>query len=121
MDVESFRNFCLSFDGVEEKTPFGKFAARYDSILVFYVCGHMFCMIDLEDFSYAVVKNNADRISELLETRHSCSSQRNMSAKYWIQLEYGGDIPDSEILEMVAQSYGIVKEKYTKVKTGRKI
>lgn len=42
--------------------------------------------------------------------------QRNMSAKYWIQLNFNGDIPDSEILEIVEQSYETVKAKYTKKK-----
>lgn len=114
MDIERFREYCLAFEGVTEKTPFGKFAARYDSILVFYVCGHMFCMVDMDDFTYVVVKNTPERVAGLLETRSSCQSQRNMSAKYWIQLDFGGDISDAEIREMVSQSYQIVKAKYTK-------
>lgn len=32
MDIEEFRNYCLSMDKVTEKMPFGKFARRYDSI-----------------------------------------------------------------------------------------
>lgn len=116
MDIERFREYCLSFDGVTEKTPFGKFAARFDSILVFYVCDHMFCMFDMNDFSGVTVKGNPDTIARLHETRSSCSSHRNMSAKYWIELQFNGDIPDSEILELVKQSYEIVKAKYTKNK-----
>jgi len=114
MNIEEFREYCISFDGVTEKTPFGKFAARFDSVLVFYVCGHMFCMVDLDDFHYVVVKNTPERIAELHDTRCSCQSQRNMSAKYWIQLNFGGDIAESEILEMTKQSYEIVKAKYLK-------
>lgn len=95
MDIERFREYFLSFDGVTEKTPFGKFAARFDSMLGFYVCEHMFCMVDIDGFLYAVVKNTPEKISELHETRNSVERQRNMSAKYWIQLNFGGDIPDS--------------------------
>ena len=61
MDIEQFRNYCLSFEGVTEKTPFGKFAPRFSSVLVFYVCGHMFCMTDIDDFHYAVVKNTPEK------------------------------------------------------------
>lgn len=114
MDIAQFREYCLSFEGVTEKTPFGKFAARFDSVLVFYVCDHMFCMIDMDDFTNTTVKNTPERIAELLETRSSCRSLRNMSAKYWIQLNFGGDISDADILEMVKQSYEIVKAKYTR-------
>lgn len=116
MDIECFREYCLSFDGVTEKTPFGKFATRFDSVLVFYVCDHMFCMVDMNDFHYVVVKNTPEKIAELYETRNSVESQRNMMAKYWIQLNFGGDVSDSEILELVKQSYEIVKAKYTKWK-----
>ena len=116
MDIERFREYCLSFDEVTEKTPFGKFAARFDSVLVFYVCEHMFCMVDMDDFHYVVVKNTPEKVTELHETRNSVERQRNMSAKYWIQLNFGGDIPDTEIFDLVKQSYEIVKAKYTKKK-----
>lgn len=114
MDIEEFREYCLSLGEVTEKTPFGKFAAKFDSVLVFYVCDHMFCMVDMDDFHYAVVKNTPEKIAGLHETRNSCESLRNMSAKYWIQLNFGGDIPDSEIHELIRQSYEIVKTKYIK-------
>ena len=116
MDIERFREYCLSFEGATEKTPFGKFAARFDSVLVFYVCDHMFCMVDMDNFTYAVVKNIPEKIAELHETRNYVERQRNMSAKYWIQLNFGGDVSDSEILDLVSQSYEIVKSKYTKKK-----
>lgn len=112
MDIENLREYCLSFEGVYEKTPFGKFAARFESILVFYVCDHMFCMFDMDDFTGVTVKGNPETIATLHETRTACSSHRNMSAKYWIELQPGGDISDAEILNMVAESYEIVKAKY---------
>ncbi len=42
---------------------------------------------------------------------------RNMSARHWIQLNFGSDIPDSEILEMVRESHSIVKAKYSSAKS----
>lgn len=113
MNIERFREYCLSLGKVTEKTPFGKFAARFDSMLVFYICDHIFCMVDMNSFTYAIVKNTPEKIAELHETRNSVQRLRNMSAKYWIQLNFDGDIPDSEILNLVRQSYEIVKAKYT--------
>ncbi|MCM1355108.1 MAG: MmcQ/YjbR family DNA-binding protein [Staphylococcus sp.] len=113
MDIECFREYCLSMEGVTEKTPFGKFAARFDSILVFYVCGHMFCLLDINSFTGVTVKGNPETIAELHATRSYCSSHRNMSAKYWIELQFGGDISDDEILGLVERSYQIVKAKYS--------
>lgn len=120
IDQESLREYCLSFEGVTEKTPFGKFAARYGSILVFYVCGHMFCMFDMDDFAGVTVKGDPDRIASILETRASCSSHRNMSPRYWIQLNPGGDIADAEILDMIARSYAIVRDAHTPRPRGRR-
>lgn len=117
MTIEELRDYCLSLDGVTEKTPFGKFAARYASVLVFYVCDHMFCMTDIDDFRHAVVKNTPERIAHYHETRNACESMRNMSARHWIQLNFGSDIPDSEILEMVRESHSIVKAKYSPAKS----
>lgn len=73
-------------------------------------------MVDMDDFHYAVVKNTPKKIAELHETRNSVERQRNMSAKYWIQLNFGGDIPDSEIIDLVKQSYDIVKARYSNKK-----
>ncbi len=112
MDIEQLREYCLSFNDVTEKTPFGKFAARFDSILVFYINGHMFCMLDMDNFTGVTVKGAPERVAELHATRTSCSSHRNMSRKYWIELTFGGDISDSEILEMIKDSYEIVKAKH---------
>ena len=57
MNIEDFRKYCLSLGDVTEKTPFGKFARRFDSILVFYVLDHMFCFVDMDDFSSVTVKS----------------------------------------------------------------
>ncbi len=112
MNIEELMEYCLSFEGVTQKTPFGKFAARFDSVLVFYVCDHMFCMCDMDSFTGVTVKGDPERIAELHETRAACSSHRNMNRKYWIELLFGGDISDDEIREMITRSYQIVKAKY---------
>lgn len=116
MNIEEFREYCLSLGDVTEKTPFGKFAPRFDSVLVFYVSGHMFCIVDMDNFTNAVVRNTPDKISCLYERFSSVERQRNMSAKYWIQLNFDGDILEPEILDLVRQSYEIVKAKYSKKK-----
>lgn len=112
MDIERFREHCLSLGDVTEKTPFGKFAARYDSLLVFYVCGHMFCLIDINDFSYVDVRSTPDEIAMLKQKYDSVSIPVNKAMKFWIQLDMGGDIPDDEILRLVDRAYDIIRDKY---------
>ncbi len=120
MNIESFRDYCLGLGEVEEKTPFGKFATRFDSILVFYVCSHIFCMVDMNEFNHVVVKNTPEKIADLYETRSSVERMRNMSPKFWIQINFGGDVSQSEILNLVKESYQIVKAKYTKPSTRKR-
>jgi hypothetical protein len=49
MNVEDFRNFCLSLPDSSEKMPFQAFKAA-QSILAFYVGGKIFCYFDIEKF-----------------------------------------------------------------------
>lgn len=116
MNIEEFRDYCLAMEGVTEKTPFGKFARRYDSILVFYILNHMFCFVDMDDFTYATVKSTPDEVEEIRMNHSSVSNPINQSLRHWIQLNLNGDISDREIYSLVKRSYDIVKAKYTKKK-----
>lgn len=113
MDIERFREYCLSLGEVEEKMPFGKFAARYDSILAFYVRGHMFCLTDVDDFTSVTVRSTPDELARLLETHSALSKPLNLSARYWVQVDFGGDISEACTYGLVSRSYEIVKAKYT--------
>ena len=114
MNIEQFREFCLSMEGVTEKMPFGRFAKRYDSILAFYILDHMFCFVDTDDFSSVTVRSTPEEIDEIRLNHSSVSNPLNQSLKYWIQLNLDGDIPDSDIYAYVRRAYDIVRAKYTK-------
>ena len=114
MNIEELRDYCLSMEGVTEKTPFGRFATRFDSVLVFYILDHMFCMTDMDDFTSVTVKATPEEIEALKMTRSSVGSHGNMSERHWIQLNLNGDVPDREIYGLIKKSYEIVKLKYTK-------
>lgn len=113
MNIEEFRDYCMSMESVTEKTPFGKFAPRFDSILVFYVLDHMFCLVDIDDFSSVTVKSTPDEIEEIKMRHSSVSKPMNLSDRHWIQLNLNGDIPDHEICTLVMRAYDIVKTRYT--------
>ena len=114
MDLVKFREYCLSLGDVTEKMPFGKFARRYDSILVFYVLDHMFCFVDIDDFTYVNVKSTPEEIDGLRTEYASVGNPINQSLRHWIQLVFDGDIPDTVIYDKVARAYGLIKAKYTK-------
>ena len=56
MNIEDYREFCLSLgEDIEEKLPFQKFK-NGEGVLVFYVAGHMFSFFDCNDFSVISLK-----------------------------------------------------------------
>ena len=114
MDLIHFREFCLSLAGVDEKMPFGRFARRYESTLVFYVCGHMFALCDIDDFTYVGLRSTEAEIAELFQSRASVSKPHNPAMKLWLNIEFGGDITDDEIYRLTRRAYEIIKAKYTR-------
>ena len=65
MNIEDYREYCLSLgEDVEEKLPFTAFH-HASGVLVFYVHGHMFSFFDCDDFSIVTLKCQPERIEEL--------------------------------------------------------
>lgn len=116
MNIEDFRSYCLSLGEVEEKMPFGKFARRYDTTLVFYVCGHMFAMCDVDDFSWVNVRSSAEEITEIIERYPSVTRPINPALKLWIGVPVNNSISDDIVRKYVRRSYEIILLKYTKGK-----
>lgn len=115
MNVEQLRDYCLSLGDVEEKIPFGKFARGYDSTLVFYVMGHIFCMFDLDDFTWVAVRSTADEIAEL-SLNHTAILPGRKNMPLWLKAGLGGDIPDYMIFDLVRRAHDIIKDKYSSKK-----
>lgn len=103
MNIEDFGEYCLSMDGVTEKAPFGKFAKCYDSIWVFYILGHMFCFVDMDDFKCVTVKSTSDEIEEIRMNYSSGSNPLNRSLRHWIQPNLNGDVSNRDIYAFVSR------------------
>ena len=113
MNIEDYRDYCLSLGAdVEEKLPFTAF--HYASgVLVFYVCGHMFSFFDCDNYGVITLKCQTERIEELKVEHSSIGRPFNMSAKHWIGID-AATAPDDLLRELTRNSYEIVKAKYKK-------
>jgi len=112
MNIEEYREFCLSLSEVEEKLPFAKMPGG-DSLLVFYVSGHTFCYCDLNELN-VVVKCQTEHITELLDTADGVEPPDNhFNPKYWVGINLR-TINTELLKELTQNSYEIVKEKYSK-------
>ena len=110
MNVEEFREFCLSLPGSSEKMPFQAFRAA-QSILAFYVKDKIFCFFDIDRFNACTVKCDPDRIDELKARYMAVGAPYNMSPKHWISIRFNDDMTDDEIKQWVKKSYNIVSHK----------
>ena len=66
MNVEEFREYCLSFKGVHEKMPFPNVTDPYSrNVLCFYIGDKWFCFVNIEVFDFCCIKCQPDKIGEL--------------------------------------------------------
>lgn len=106
MDIEEFRDYCLSFAGVHDAFPFGKATSEYDrNLLVFYVGDKWFCFVNAVVFDFCNVKCVPDKIRALQERYEGITPGYHMDKKYWISVHFDRDVPDAVIRELVRRSY----------------
>jgi len=104
MNIEEFREFCLSLPGRSEKMPFQAFRAA-QSILAFYVGGKIFCFFDIDRFDACTVKCDPDRADELKARYAAVGAPYNMSPKHWISIRFNDDMPDEKVEALVKLSF----------------
>ena len=102
MDIESFREYCLSFKGVTEKFPFD------ESTLVFYVQGKMFCLTDVDAFDFINVKCDPEKAVALRERYPAVLPGYHMSKKHWNSLAMDGSLPVPLVKQWIRDSYDLV-------------
>jgi predicted DNA-binding protein (MmcQ/YjbR family) len=111
MNLESFREYCLSKPGATENTPFG------EDVLVFKVGGKMFALASLDEFPAAAnLKCDPDLALELRDRYEQVRPGYHMNKKHWNTVEIDSGIPDAELRKMIDYSYELVLRTLPKVK-----
>lgn len=109
MNIEAFREYCLSKKGVTEEFPFD------ESTLVFKVMGKMFALTGLDRMPFSVnLKCDPDRAIELREYHSEITPGYHMSKKHWNTVNFSGSLPTNIILELINHSYDLVVSGLTK-------
>ncbi len=109
MDIETFREYCLSKKGVEESFPFDEVT------LVFKVMGKMFALTGLDrEVPTANLKADPDWSIELREQHTQIYGGYHMNKKHWNTVELENGLEDRLIVEMIDHSYDLVVSKLTK-------
>ncbi|MDO4780301.1 MAG: MmcQ/YjbR family DNA-binding protein [Bacteroides sp.] len=110
MNIEEFRDYCLSFKGAKECLPFD------DKTLVFTVMDKMFCLTDIDSFDMINVKCDPDEAIMLREQYPEVIPGYHMNKKHWNSILTNGEITDAQYKEWIKNSYDIVVSKLPKKK-----
>jgi predicted DNA-binding protein (MmcQ/YjbR family) len=109
MNIESFRDYCLSLTGAHDNLPFQKANTEYDrNILVFSVIDKWFCFVNVDNFDFCNLKCNPEESLMLQEQYKGITHGYHMNKKHWISVYFNSDIPDVKIKELVDKSYNLV-------------
>lgn len=108
MNIEAYRNYCLSKKGVTEELPFD------DTTLVYKVKGKMFALTNLDHFKSINVKCDSIVASQLRETYPGVTPGYHMNKQHWNTITTNGSIPDRLLYKWIDDSYTLVVARLSK-------
>lgn len=108
MNIEDFRNYCLSFKGATEDLPFD------ETTLVFKVMGKMFALVDIDDYDFVNLKCKPVDCEKLRDEYEGISPGYHMNKKHWVSVKTNGSVNDTLMKELVASSYNLIVASLTK-------
>lgn len=111
MNIEEFREYCLSIKGATECFPYN------DIVLVFKVMGKVFaeiCIYPKDGRFYADMKCNPERSVELREKYEGIGRGIYTTTLMWNGVYLESDVPDSLIRELIRHSADEVIKKLPK-------
>lgn len=113
MNIEEFRNFCISKKGVTEHFPFDEVT------LVFKVMHKMFALSSLNKWEKGEasinLKCDPEWAKELRANYQGISPGFYMSKKHWNTVSINiSDVPDNLVIDLINHSYNLVVKGLTK-------
>jgi predicted DNA-binding protein (MmcQ/YjbR family) len=109
MNIEQFRNYCLSKKYVTESFPFDEVT------LVFKVANKMFALSGLEHHPSTVnLKCDPEKAIELRAQYSDVIEGFHMSKKHWNTIIIEGNLSNKLIEELIDHSYNLVVNGLTK-------
>ena len=109
MDIDTFRNYCLSKKGVSESLPFD------ENVLVFKVLSKVFALTNLAQKPMAVnLKCDPEKSIDLRELHPEITPGYHMNKKHWNTVLFESNLPSTLLYQLIDHSYELVVAKMTK-------
>jgi len=108
MNIEEYRDFCLSKPGVTESLPFDK------KTLVFKVMGKMFALTGMDQFESINLKCNPESAIQLREQYEAVMPGYHMNKQHWNTVKVNADASDKQIKEWIDDSYDLIVQSLPK-------
>lgn len=99
MDIETFREYCLSKKGTTEDFPFD------EHTLCLRVMGKIFAITGLDGPFTVNLKCDPDLAVELRERHPEVQSGYHMNKKWWNTVDFEGSLGDASLKTMIDHSY----------------
>ncbi len=110
MNIEAYRDYCLSKKGVTEGFPFNQ------NILVFKVGSKIFALTNIDTFESINLKCKPEYAIELREEFVGIKPGYHMNKKHWNTIVINSDVSDKMLFELIDLSYQLVFKSLTKKK-----
>lgn len=110
MNIEKYRNYCLSKKLVTESFPF----PSLPNVLVFKVADKMFTATNIDTFKSFSIKHDPEKIDALRSQYNAIIKHTYFSSKHWSNIIMDGSIPDKVLLELLDTSYQLTIAKLSK-------
>ena len=111
MNVEDFRDYCLSLPQAKENAPWTE--PQYRNLITFTVADKWFCLLDIEN-KFCDIKCEPENVKALQDKYTGIQPAWHMNKTHWIKMVLDSDVPEKEIENLVKQSYELIVKKLKK-------
>jgi predicted DNA-binding protein (MmcQ/YjbR family) len=108
MNIEEYRDYCISKTGVTESFPFD------ETTLVFKVMNKMFALTGVEEFEFINLKCEPGKAIELREEYQAVQPGYHMNKALWNSVYTNQDVSDKLIYKWIDDSYNLIVLSLTK-------
>ena len=115
MNIEEFREYCLSLPCAEETMPWAQGRnEQARGLLVFSVATKWFCVVHVDEFDFCLLKCPPEQVEDLRERYEGVRPGWHMNKRHWNSVYFNSDVSDKEIFDLVRLAYETTLSKLPK-------